>query len=108
MRTLVFIALLTLVGAASAAETGTKEEQAACRPDVRKFCGHIGSGEEQKYRDCLQTHFSELSQKCQQVLMALKISSKVQPIRNEIKLAPIVVEGLRSVRAGQIAWAPSM
>ena len=72
MRTLVLIALLAIVAVAPAAraESGTKEEQAACRPDIRKLCGHIGKGEEQKYRDCLQTHFSELSQKCQQVLMA--------------------------------------
>jgi hypothetical protein len=71
MRNLGLIALLALVGAVSGAraDNGTKEEQAACRPDVRKLCGHIGKGEDQKYRDCLQTHFSELSQKCQQVLM---------------------------------------
>jgi hypothetical protein len=48
---------------------GTSQEQTACKPDVRRLCGKIGKGDEQKYRDCLQTHFSELSQKCQQVLM---------------------------------------
>ena len=48
--------------------TGTKEEQAACKPDVRRFCGHI-AGANQKYHDCLQSHFSDLSQKCQQVLV---------------------------------------
>jgi hypothetical protein len=60
---------LGLSGAAFADQAGTKQEQAACRPDVRKLCGHIGAGESDKYRDCLQTHFSELSPKCQEVLM---------------------------------------
>jgi hypothetical protein len=58
-----------LVGAAQADTAGTAKEQAACRPDVRKLCGHIGAGESDKYRDCLQTHFSELAPKCQEVLM---------------------------------------
>jgi hypothetical protein len=60
----------TLLAAGAAyAQSGTKEEQAACRADVRRFCGHIRKGEDQKYRDCLQAHFQELSPKCQQVLM---------------------------------------
>jgi hypothetical protein len=66
----IVLAAATLFGASAAyAESGTKAEQAACRPDVRRFCGHIGGGGDQKYRDCLQGHFQELSQKCQQVLM---------------------------------------
>ncbi len=56
-------------GGAAFAAKGSPQEQAACRPDVRRFCGHIGGGDENKYRDCLQTHFSELSQKCRQVLI---------------------------------------
>jgi hypothetical protein len=68
MRVLGVVALLALsVGAAQA--EGTKEEQAACKPDVRRLCGKIGKGDDQKYRDCLQGHFQELSQKCQQVLL---------------------------------------
>jgi hypothetical protein len=58
-----------LVGMAQAQTAGTAQEQSACRPDVRKLCGHIGRSESDKYRDCLQTHFSELSPKCQSVLM---------------------------------------
>jgi hypothetical protein len=62
---------LALLGAvaAQAAPAGTREEQAACRSDARKFCGHIVKADDAKYKECLQTHFSELSQKCQQVLM---------------------------------------
>jgi len=71
MRIILGAALLGLglSGAALADDAGTAQEQAACRPDVRKLCGHIGKGESDKYRDCLQTHFSELSPKCQEVLM---------------------------------------
>jgi hypothetical protein len=64
----IFAAGALLGATAASADSGTKEEQAACRPDVRRFCGHIGGSDNQKYRDCLQTHFQELSQKCQQVL----------------------------------------
>jgi hypothetical protein len=65
------IAALTLVaaGAVAHADNGTKAEQAACRPDVRKFCSQLGGANNQQYRDCLQFHMQELSQKCQQVLM---------------------------------------
>ena len=71
MRVLGLLALLAALSpaAALADNSGSKEEQAACRADVRRVCGRIGKGDDQKYRDCLQTHFSELSQNCQQVLM---------------------------------------
>jgi len=71
MRVLGVLALLAALSpaAALADNSGSKEEQAACRSDVRRVCGRIGKGDDQKYRDCLQTHFSELSQNCQQVLM---------------------------------------
>jgi hypothetical protein len=71
MRILCALAVLASIGlsAAYAETSGTKEQQAACKPDVRRLCGKIGRGDEQKYRDCLQSHFQELSQKCQQVLM---------------------------------------
>lgn len=65
----IFVALLGLAGSAWADIAGSAQEQAACRPDVRKLCGHIRADDSQKYRDCLQSHFSDLSQKCQQVLM---------------------------------------
>jgi hypothetical protein len=69
MRILCVLTLLAAMSPAWAASPGSKEEQAACRPDVRRLCGKIGKGDDQKYRDCLQSHFQELSQKCQQVLM---------------------------------------
>jgi hypothetical protein len=63
-----FAVALVAAGAAFA-QSGTKEERTACRPDVRRFCGHIRGDENQKYRDCLQSHIRELSPKCQQALM---------------------------------------
>ena len=70
MRMILAVAMLACLSAAHAdTSAGTKAEQAACRPDVRRLCGHIGKAENDKYRECLQMHFSELSQKCQQVLM---------------------------------------
>ena len=69
LRVLLAAAALLSVGEAAYANNGTREEQAACRSDVRRLCGHIRRGDNQKYRDCLQSHFFELSQKCQQVLM---------------------------------------
>jgi hypothetical protein len=62
-------ATLASAGGAAFADTVTRAEQAACRPDVRRFCGHITRGDDQKYRDCLQSHFFDLSQKCRQVLL---------------------------------------
>lgn len=63
------LALICAGATAQAANSGSQEEKSACRPDVRKLCSHIGKGDDAKYKQCLQAHFSELSQKCQQVLM---------------------------------------
>lgn len=62
-------AALIGVGGMAYADNGTRQEQAACRPDVRRFCGHLTHGDNQKYRECLQAHLSELSQRCRKVLM---------------------------------------
>jgi hypothetical protein len=72
MRTSSLLAGLVFAGVATAAsaDTGSKQEQAACRPDVRKLCSNIGKADEQQYRACLQFHFGELSPKCQQILTA--------------------------------------
>lgn len=69
IRAMLAAAALLSGGVAVFAQTGTGQEQAACRADVRRVCGKIRRGDNQKYRDCLQSHFFELSQKCQQVLM---------------------------------------
>ena len=66
----VFLVTAMLVLSSSAmAQEGTPEEQAACRPDVRRFCYRVkpneGSG---AYLSCLQEHRVKLSARCRAVL----------------------------------------
>ena len=53
----------------SPAEGGTPEQQAACRPDVRRFCRAV-SGEAGPFAflACLQEHREKLSRACRDVL----------------------------------------
>lgn len=67
---LVLAALLTplstpLLPAAMAA--GTPEEQAACRPDVRRFCPRAGQ-DEMVVLGCLQQNREKLTKACRKVL----------------------------------------
>jgi hypothetical protein len=54
---------------AQAAYQGTPQEQAACRPDVRKFCHAVkpGSGSG-AFLSCLQASRARLSKACLTVL----------------------------------------
>jgi len=51
------------------AASGTPEQQAACRPDVRRFCRAV-SGEAGSFAflACLQAHREKLSRACRDVL----------------------------------------
>jgi hypothetical protein len=69
MRTLVMSAALIGLSSIAMAQTGTPEERAACRPDVRRFCYRIREGERSNaYLDCLQQHREKLSPRCRAVL----------------------------------------
>lgn len=61
------LALMSLTGAAQAG--GTPEQEAACKPDVRKFCHKVppnaGDGE---FLACLQANRPRLSHACRQML----------------------------------------
>ena len=70
MRSLIALTLVLACQSGPSWGAATAEEQAACRPDVRRFCGKIEGADERKYRDCLQSHVSDLSQKRQQVLLS--------------------------------------
>ena len=49
--------------------SGTPEDRAACRRDVRKFCRHIkASTGNDAFLQCLQEHRAKLSKACGQVL----------------------------------------
>jgi hypothetical protein len=67
---LVMAAVLTITVTATMAKAGgTPEEQAACRPDVRRFCHSIPQGSSDGvFLACLQEHRAKLSRACRQVL----------------------------------------
>jgi hypothetical protein len=51
------------------AQQGTPEEQAACRPDVRKYCFRVHESDgSQAYLQCLQQNREKLTQRCRAVL----------------------------------------
>ena len=72
-KILLILALISLSSTAMAV-SGTPEEQAACSPDVRKFCYKIPQSAGNKaFQDCLISNRNIISPKCQQALMAHKM-----------------------------------
>jgi hypothetical protein len=68
-RALLSAAVLIFSTNAFAQQAGTPEEQAACRPDVRRFCSRIGQNEGPNvFLECLQQHRDRLSVRCRAVL----------------------------------------
>jgi Cysteine rich repeat len=68
-RILILLAALLGADTIAMAQSGTAEEQAACRPDVRRFCFRIHNSEgANAYLQCLQEHRSRLSDPCRAVL----------------------------------------
>ena len=70
IRKLMLAFALTIATVATMAQAGgTPEEQAACRPDVRRFCHTIppGSGDG-AFLACLQDHRAKLRRACRAVL----------------------------------------
>lgn len=62
-------AAFIVFAATASAQSGTPEEQAACRPDVRKFCHTITPDQgNDAFLQCLQAHRDKLSQRCRAVL----------------------------------------
>ena len=64
--------LAVLIAASSSifaeAAQGTPQEQAACRPDVRRFCHSVKTNSSGGYLSCLQANRSKLSKACKAVL----------------------------------------
>jgi len=60
---------LSLSSAAFAETAGTAEQQAACRPDVRKFCYKLKESDgDDAFLRCLELNRSALSQSCSDML----------------------------------------
>jgi Cysteine rich repeat len=50
-------------------QSGTAQENAACRRDTRRLCRHIKAGEGNgAFLSCLQQHRAKLSKACKEVL----------------------------------------
>jgi hypothetical protein len=69
VRQISLAAALLVLSSSAMAQQGSPEEQAACRPDVRRFCYKIkeGSGSN-AFLQCLQEHRAKLSARCRAVL----------------------------------------
>ena len=69
VRVLLVLATLLGVDSFALAQSGTAEEQAACRPDVRRFCYRLQESDgTNAYLRCLQEHRNRLSARCRAVL----------------------------------------
>jgi hypothetical protein len=69
MRSLLISTLLLGITSTASNAQGTEEQQAACRPDVRKFCHAIRSNAgTSAFQQCLEANRPKLSAKCKRVL----------------------------------------
>ena len=69
VRQISLAAALLVLSSSAMAQSGSSEEQAACRPDVRRFCYKIKeSGGSNAFLQCLQEHRARLSPRCRAVL----------------------------------------
>jgi hypothetical protein len=66
---LLLSAALVALSSAAFGQSGTPQEQAACRPDVRRFCHSIRQQDgDQAFLACLEMHRDRLSAACKGVL----------------------------------------
>jgi len=69
VRQISLAAALLVLSSSAMAQSGSPEEQAACRPDVRRFCYKIKESEgPNPFLQCLQEHRAKLSARCRAVL----------------------------------------
>lgn len=68
IRILVLLAVM-VAASSTAIASGTPQEQAACRPDVRRFCHALKSDAgDGSFLACLQEHRKQLHRACREVL----------------------------------------
>jgi hypothetical protein len=66
---LLLSAAFVALSSAALAQSGTPEEQAACRPDVRRFCHAVKEQDgDDAFLACLELHRDNLSTACRNVL----------------------------------------
>ena len=69
IRSLLISALIFGLSSTAFAASGTPEQQAACRPDVRKFCHHLKQADsDDAYLQCLELNRDSLSKACSDML----------------------------------------
>ena len=69
IRTILTAGLLLTLPSIALAQSGTPEERAACRADVRRFCYKVTSdADSNAFLQCLQAHRTRLSKRCRAVL----------------------------------------
>lgn len=69
VRQISLAAALLVLSSSAMAQSGTSEEEDACRADVRRFCYKIKEGSESgAFLQCLQEHRARLSSRCRAVL----------------------------------------
>lgn len=60
-----------LLVAAGGGMSGTPKEQAACRPDIRRFCSKVKQGSDSSaFLSCLKANRTKLSKACLAVLVS--------------------------------------
>jgi hypothetical protein len=69
IRAILISAAILGVSSMALAQSGSPEQQAACRPDVRKFCHKIKEADgDAAFVECLKANRAKLSKACRNVL----------------------------------------
>ena len=69
LRKALLIVMFAIAAPAAWAQSGTPDEQDACRPDVRRFCSKVDpNGGDDAFLACLENNRDKLSPKCLAVL----------------------------------------
>ena len=69
IRAIVISAAILGISSVALAESGTPEQRAACRPDVRRFCHKLKEADgDDAYLQCLELNRDSLSKRCSDML----------------------------------------
>jgi hypothetical protein len=69
IRMILISTMILGLSSAALADSGTPEQRAACRPDVRKFCHKLKEADgDDAYLQCLELNRDSLSKPCSDML----------------------------------------